>query len=299
MGKILDQLKISQKKIRADFVDNQLKSLYLDDLGLSFLPSEIGNFKSLEKLMLKNNNLSVLPDELFNLKNLTHLFLGNNKIKTISKNIGKLNQLKVLYLDNNSLYDVNLSLIHLDNLETLNLDNNPLPNFMLQDYRELDTLTFLKKLSTYSKFNCLILYDIENQPLETRIGSSSFAEMLKRFLRENFNTQKSLCVSSNQLTNEQLIELNNVFENVEVFRVPKGKNSSDKLLLEKGENLLNQIKPNYLVIISGDYTFKRFAIKFEVKYNKLVLIHSNKSNISKDWFSINREILLIDLTSYY
>ncbi|MBI9018548.1 MAG: hypothetical protein JEZ07_14945 [Phycisphaerae bacterium] len=57
--------------------------LDLNLLGLSQLPPEIGQLKSLKSLFLYRNNLTSLPVEISNLNSLEKLYIHDNKIKVL------------------------------------------------------------------------------------------------------------------------------------------------------------------------------------------------------------------------
>jgi len=118
----------------------------LDGLGLTRLPKEIKNCKSLQRLYLDNNNLTSLPASIGNLKSLKHLFLHKNKLKTLPDSIGKLKSLEILSLNNNMLTTLPDSIGNLKSLEILSLNNN---NFTALP-ASIGDLTSLEKLRLYN-----------------------------------------------------------------------------------------------------------------------------------------------------
>jgi internalin A len=75
--------------------------LWLDNLGLTHLPPEIGQLTALGHLVLHNNQLTTLPPEMGQLTALTYLYLHNNHLATLPPEIGQLTALTTLYLHGN------------------------------------------------------------------------------------------------------------------------------------------------------------------------------------------------------
>jgi hypothetical protein len=74
--------------------------LDLSDLGLTRLPTEIGQLTALQQLHLGNNWLTTLPPEIGQLTALRQLYLGNNELTTLPPEIGQLAALQELDLGN-------------------------------------------------------------------------------------------------------------------------------------------------------------------------------------------------------
>ncbi len=101
-----------------------LKRLYVNRLGLSYVPSSIGMLHNLEFLDLSVNSIySPLPDEIGNLKNLKDLYLSRNEITDLPTSIGHLDLLRYLRLDNNPLSSLPTSIGNLKNLKWLELNS--------------------------------------------------------------------------------------------------------------------------------------------------------------------------------
>ncbi len=97
-----------------------LKSLGIN-LGISYLPPEIGELSNITTLGLAHNKLDELPEELSNLTNLEVLLLTGNQFSEIPDLTG-LTGLKYLSVSSNSfLAELPSSVFSLTNLETLNI----------------------------------------------------------------------------------------------------------------------------------------------------------------------------------
>ena len=80
-----------------------MRELYLSDVELIKIPTNIDLLTNLKVLSLAGNVLRVIPRELGNLLNLEYLYLQRNKLTEIAIEIGNLTSLKVLNLSNNQL----------------------------------------------------------------------------------------------------------------------------------------------------------------------------------------------------
>ena len=136
--------------------ENKSTSLDLSLLGLSDLPSQIGELIRVEWLNLTGNKLTYLPPEMGSLINLTRLNLdltrlnlvrnelnlppeiGNlasleglnlaaNKLTTVSPEIGKLTALQELDLDKNRVTTLPESLLNRGERFFVNFEDNPIP----------------------------------------------------------------------------------------------------------------------------------------------------------------------------
>ncbi|KAB2642968.1 MAG: hypothetical protein DVB26_00905 [Verrucomicrobia bacterium] len=100
--------------------------LDLSRLGLSSLPSNIGQFAKLTELNLAYNHLRSLPPQLCQLEGLSRLDLSNNDLGVLPPAIGQLTSLTLLYLANNSLQALPPELGQLAKLTRLDVSANPL-----------------------------------------------------------------------------------------------------------------------------------------------------------------------------
>ncbi|MBN8468558.1 hypothetical protein JYJ95_18760 [Corallococcus exiguus] len=104
---------------------DKVKSLTLEDKGLTSLPEELFLFRKLEKLNLRRNDLRTLPEELGQLTELRELDLRSNGLLELPESIGELKKLRVLDLEANCLWRLPESLAGCVELRRVNLINNP------------------------------------------------------------------------------------------------------------------------------------------------------------------------------
>lgn len=82
-----------------------LRSLWIDQNQLTYLPNEIGLLSTVNYLYLDNNLLTTLPKSIQLLPNLATLWLGHNCFKEIPPTLSKTNAYMVL-LNNNEIDDI-------------------------------------------------------------------------------------------------------------------------------------------------------------------------------------------------
>ncbi|WP_375757624.1 hypothetical protein [Corallococcus exercitus] len=104
---------------------DKVKSLTLEDKGLTSLPEELFLFRKLEKLNLRRNNLRALPEALGQLTELRELDLHGNQLLELPESMGELKKLRVLDLSYNCLWRLPESLAGCAELRRVNLVNNP------------------------------------------------------------------------------------------------------------------------------------------------------------------------------
>ena len=80
-----------------------LKSVFLNDVKMKFLPEHFSNLVNLEILELRNNLLSEFPKSIIKLSNLIYLDLSFNNISEIHPNIRELIKLEKFILTNNKI----------------------------------------------------------------------------------------------------------------------------------------------------------------------------------------------------
>jgi Leucine-rich repeat (LRR) protein len=123
--------------------------LHLNNIGLTFLPSEIDKFINLKDLFLENNHLTQLPSSICNLINLKWLNLRNNMLTQLPGAFGSLQNLEAIDLAYNFITQLPSTFYNLRNLRTLCLADNRLTQ--LSD--NIDSLRSLERL--FLDGNCL------------------------------------------------------------------------------------------------------------------------------------------------
>ena len=101
---------ISQSLFRYPF----LEKLYFNNNVLTWLPSEIGQLRSLTFLDLSQNDLTSLPAEIGMLINLKTLLVFDNQLETLPFEMGYLYQLKTLGIEGNPRLDDELKQVLAD-----------------------------------------------------------------------------------------------------------------------------------------------------------------------------------------
>ncbi|BBI16314.1 leucine-rich repeat domain-containing protein [Neochlamydia sp. S13] len=150
-----------------------IRKLNVARIGLTLLPSEIGQLSQLQTLELSNNQLTTLPAEIRQLSQLQCLYLENNYLTTLPAEIGQLSQLQRLHLENNQLTNLPAEIRQLSQLQRLYLNKNQLT-------------TLPAEIWQLSQLQRLKLDNNQLTTLPTKIGQLTRLEKLK--------------LSSNQLT---------------------------------------------------------------------------------------------------
>jgi len=137
-----------------------LRTLLLGWSGIVSLPSSIGRLKNLEELNLHNTRrLSQLPDEICNLNSLRILQLHHSVISALPPRIGNLKSLETLSLEyNTNISSLPSSIGQLENLTNLNL------------YHTTSISHFPKEIFNLSKLITLDLEDTKISSLPPSIG---------------------------------------------------------------------------------------------------------------------------------
>lgn len=172
---------------------NNVKILFLNNLGLTEFPFGINRFQDLEGLRLTDNALTTIPDLAFS--KLKDLYLTNNPLKTFSpnlqcpklqilniakcqlenffSNLNNCTSLKVLNLTDNKLKKLSIDFKNCKNLEGLYAPSNQLELFS-SDISECTNLVYLdlnnNKLQyfTTNLNHCSsLLLDLANNRLQT------------------------------------------------------------------------------------------------------------------------------------
>jgi len=110
----------------------QLEIFDLTNLGLTFLPREIGQLNNLQLLNVSFNQLTELPLEIKFLTNLKELKVNNNQLTTLPLEIKFLTKLVRLNLSNNQLTELPLEIKFLNKLQDLYLIHNQLTTLPLE-----------------------------------------------------------------------------------------------------------------------------------------------------------------------
>jgi internalin A len=119
-----------------------LTRLFLHDNQLTSLPPEIGQLSALTVLYLDANQLTSLPPEICQLYELTGLQLNFNQLNSLPPEIGQLYELKELYLNDNHLTSLPPEIGRLSALTKLYLNDNHLTSLP----PEIGRLSALKEL---------------------------------------------------------------------------------------------------------------------------------------------------------
>ena len=118
-----ENLQIALQRIQEAQI-NQLKTLDLSHLELTYLPDEIEQLRHIEILCLQHNKLNSLPAVIGQLSSLKTLNASYNQISNVSRGIRKLGQLEELNLQHNKLNTLPRETTQLQTLIKLLLDYN-------------------------------------------------------------------------------------------------------------------------------------------------------------------------------
>ena len=113
-------LKCAQWDIKKEYVQS-LRTLDLENKGLTEVPTYIGKFTGLVCLLLTSNRLSKLPKEVGNLSQLRDLYMSNNQFNEIPEIIFSLTNLETLHLSKNPIKSIPTKLNKLIGLRNINL----------------------------------------------------------------------------------------------------------------------------------------------------------------------------------
>jgi len=122
---------------------NRLGELTLEKTGLTNLPAEIGDLKSLQNLGLRYNKLTSLPSEIGTLTLLNTIGINHETdLKTLPPEIGKLTSLRILATQYGNLSKLPDEVCNLKSLEYLELIYNKLTGLP----QDIGNLTALKNV---------------------------------------------------------------------------------------------------------------------------------------------------------
>jgi len=128
LSDLAEELGIPDTTIQYSLTSNEqnISAIYLNDFGLSTLPSAIGQFEYLETLDLSDNDLTSLPETLWGLEKLENLDLSGNGLTILPAEVGNLIRLTSLELSDNTMRSIPSEIGNLENLTYLNLSDNVL-----------------------------------------------------------------------------------------------------------------------------------------------------------------------------
>jgi internalin A len=119
-----DAFKTAQERIDSA-LERKAQALKLNELGLTEVPSKIGDLKEIKELNLLWNKLSALPDSFERLLSLERLFLSNNKLQRLPSCLRSLSNLDELWIERTQLSELPGWLNDFPKLRRLRLSGNP------------------------------------------------------------------------------------------------------------------------------------------------------------------------------
>ncbi|UII23842.1 hypothetical protein [Fulvivirga ligni] len=187
---------------------DQLESLTISEIGITFIPPQINELTQIKTLSLVYNNLNSLPSDISNLTSLEQVLLNGNKFTDIP-DLSSLTSLKYLNLNKNPIVE-NYTIPPMESLEFLGLQQcgltrlpetiNQVPNlkqlvlsfnYQLQSFpNNLNQLTKLEQLSVnegnlmelpeaFGNLTSLKLLDVSNNKLKNLPTSLSALNSLE------------------------------------------------------------------------------------------------------------------------
>lgn len=159
-----------------------LKQIYLKDVEIEALPSNISQLEQLQRLELRNSNIEELPSQIAFLKKLETLELSGNQLKELPNEIGYLQNLHLLELSQGKLQSLNSRTAELTRLQKLKLSQNQL-RYLPEELWNLPKLSFLDL--SYNRLERVDLpYRIENRrnPLYVFLQGNPLLEDEKKSL---------------------------------------------------------------------------------------------------------------------
>lgn len=172
-----------------------LEKVDLSQRKLRVFPEAFGKIRSLVALDLSGNNLEILPDSIAGLQSLEELSLSSNLLKSLPDSIGFLFNLKVLNVASNNLKAFPDSICHCRSLVELDASYNS-----------------LEYLPTNIGFELVNLIRLSLHYNKLRSLPTSICKMISlRFLDAHFNDLHGLPSDIGQLTNLEILNLNDNF----------------------------------------------------------------------------------------
>lgn len=137
----------------------------------------------------------------------------------------------------------------------------------------------------------ILLWDYDNIKFFANDNAKNkrMIEFIKKDIIEEYGPLiKGVAISQKTYSDETLILLDKIDARIDTARAIAKKDATDLKLIEKGMMWLEDIKPEYLIIISGDHIFVEFKDKVKELGTKIVLIHNQASN---DWMGVATEFI--------
>jgi len=104
-----------------------LQVLYLNEMKLMSLPTDIGQLQHLQRLYLDGTQLTSLPAEVWQLQQLQQLYLSDTQLTSLPAEVGQLQQLQRLDLSYTQLTSLPAEIRQLRKLKVLDLRGTKLP----------------------------------------------------------------------------------------------------------------------------------------------------------------------------
>ena len=267
-----------------DFFDTdegkEITILYLNDIDLEELPSNISGLTKLTHLDISGNSLDNELNELQNLHNLKSLYISSNQITNkrlfspIEKNIisllPELPNLKILVLQGNDISNLDNISTKFPNLELLDLSDN---NLTPLDITKLQFCQNLEKLEVRNNSIEEIISNPDIKFLNLELLDLSKNELTKLDITklQSCPNLEKLDVRNNQI-DEIISNLNIIFPKLELL------NLSDNIINELNVTKLKfcpnlkelEVKNNYIdeIISNPNITFPNLRL-LDLSKNKL------------------------------
>lgn len=176
---------------------SHLRSLYLGNNNLKWLPHELSKLTRLEELGLEDNQLQNIPGIFIKLKLLKVLNLTSNKFHQIPSVVYQLPKLEELYMYDNQLKNLSDNIIKLSNLTELDVSYNK----------------FQSMLNVICKMTQLVILDLSQNNLCMLPDSICQLLLLKHLYLQN-NKLRTIPNEINLLTRLETLDLssNNLIE---------------------------------------------------------------------------------------
>ena len=180
----------------------------------SYVPSIIGELKSIKSLDLRNNSISKLPNEICNL-DIVSIYLDNNDFSEIPEQIFRMPSIEILNCSRNNISNISTNISNLSSCKVLDLQHN---------------------------FINLIPDEISKLPLNTLILKNNNIKFLPKSMN-NLKSLRILDVNSNIMSNIQ----DDIIQLPELVRVDLRNNNIDNLT-----NIFKQISNKIKILIDNN-----------------------------------------------